>query len=396
MASDEDVRRELERVRTLNKRLKDSSSLALVELDMEGKVAGWNRQAEVVFGWPEAEILGQHFEAIVPPAARPHVGMIFRALASGEVKHSRNLNIRKDGRLITCQWYNAVLRDENDNVYLLYCEVRDVSAEEELRQRQQLLQAISDRSPLGIFAKDPDGRYIYANEEFARTVGRTSASVIGEDDFALFPQKSAVEIRSQDAEVVASDRPMTREYDHSGPSGERTYTTLGFPVRDAAGQLVAVCGIVHDITGIRQSERERAELQQQVIESQRQALAELSTPLIPVAEGVLVMPLVGTIDGARAEMIMSALLSGVAEQRAHAVILDITGVRTIDTQIADALLRAARAVRLLGAEAILTGVGPNVAQTLVDLGVDLRDLVTHGSLRAGVAHALQRGRRSRS
>lgn len=69
-------------------------------------------------------------------------------------------------------------------------------------------------------------------------------------------------------------------------------------------------------------------------------------------------------------------------------------MRTIDTQIADALLRSARAVRLLGAEAIATGVGPSVAQTLVDLGVELRDLVTHGSLRGGVAHALQRGRRA--
>ena len=129
-----------------------------------------------------------------------------------------------------------------------------------------------------------------------------------------------------------------------------------------------------------------------MIDTQRAALAELSTPLLPVADGVLVMPLIGAVDSTRAEMIMEALLAGVSAQRAHTVILDITGVREIDTWVASALLRAAASIKLLGAGTILTGVGPAVAQTLVHLGVDLGDLDTRGSLRAGIAAALRRGR----
>lgn len=389
---DSDLRRELERVRRRNKQLKDSSSLALVELDMTGKIAGWNNQAEHVFGWTEEEALGRHFELIVPEPARPHVDVIFRALASGQVRHSRNLNVRKDGRSITCQWYNAVLRDDDGVVYLVYCEVRDVTEEEELRRRQQLMQVLSDRSPLGIFAKDPDGRYLYANEEFARSVGRSPAEIVGLDDFALFARDIAEDLIRHDHQVIAADATLTREDSGVGPDADRTYWSIKFPLHAADGGLLALCGIVNDITPLRQAERERVDLQQQVIDTQRAALAELSTPLLPVADGVLVMPLIGAVDSTRAEMIMEALLAGVSAQRAHTVILDITGVREIDTWVASALLRAAASIKLLGAGTILTGVGPAVAQTLVHLGVDLGDLDTRGSLRAGIAAALRRGR----
>ena len=382
--------RELARVQRRNKQLKDSSSLALVELDMEGKIAGWNRQAEIVFGWPEAEALGRHFALIVPEPALPHVDAIFQALATGEVRHSRNLNVHKNGQLVVCQWYNAVLRDDDGVVHLIYCEVRDVTEEEELRRRQQLMQALADRSPLAIFAKDPEGRYLYANDEFTRSIGRSPTEVIGHDDLAVFGPEIGAERRQDDAAVLAADSPLTRESRGLGAASEYTYWSLRFPLRDPAGQVTAICGIISDITPLKRAEEERAALQQQMIESQRQALIELSTPLIPVARGVLVMPLIGAIDHVRAQLIMETLLAGVVQQRARAVILDITGVRTIDAHVADALLSMARAVRLLGAKAVLTGISSEVAQTLVRLGLDFGDIVTLGDLRSGIAHALSR------
>jgi rsbT co-antagonist protein RsbR len=391
VSPERDFERELARVQRRNKQLKDSSSLALVEIDMEGKLAAWNRQAEVVFGWPEAEALGRHFALIVPEPARPQVDMIFQALASGEVRHSRNINVRKDGRPIVCQWYNAVLRDDEGVVRLIYCEVRDVTEEEELRRRQQLMQALADHSPLAIFAKDPAGRYLYANEEFTRGLGRPLSEVLGRGDLDLYGPELAEERRRDDAAALAADSPLTREQRGIGADGERSYWSLTFPLRDSSGQITAICGIVNDITSLKRAEVERAALQQQMIDSQRQALVELSTPLIPVADGVLAMPLIGAIDQMRAALIMETLLAGVVQQRARAVIIDITGVRTIDVHVAEALLRSARAVRLLGAETVITGVGPAVAQTLVQLGVDLRDLVTLADLRSGIAHALARG-----
>ncbi len=102
------------------------------------------------------------------------------------------------------------------------------------------------------------------------------------------------------------------------------------------------------------------------------------------------MPLIGAIDSARAQQIMETLLEGVAQHRSDVVILDITGVQVVDTQVANALLQAAQAVKLLGAQVILTGIRPHIAQTLVSLGVDLRGIVTRSTLQTGVAYALER------
>lgn len=128
---------------------------------------------------------------------------------------------------------------------------------------------------------------------------------------------------------------------------------------------------------------QQALIQQQqadLIRIQQTALAELSTPLIPISDSVLVMPLIGAVDSVRAGMVMDALLEGVGMHRANAVIIDITGVQVVDTQVANALIQAAQAVRLLGAQVILTGVRPHVAQTLVSLGVSFGTIQTFGTL----------------
>lgn len=145
-----------------------------------------------------------------------------------------------------------------------------------------------------------------------------------------------------------------------------------------------------DLAALRVAEEEREALQREVIEAQQAALRELSTPLIPVAAGVLVMPLVGAIDSRRAQQIIEGLLAGIAEQKARAAIIDITGVKVVDSQVAGALLQAAQAARLLGTEMILTGISPEVAQTLVQIGADLSGLATRGSLQSGIAYALGR------
>jgi anti-anti-sigma factor len=101
------------------------------------------------------------------------------------------------------------------------------------------------------------------------------------------------------------------------------------------------------------------------------------------------MPLIGTIDSRRAQQVMETLLEGIAQHQADLVILDITGVSVVDTQVAQAFIQAAQAVRLLGAQVMLTGIQPQIAQTLVHLGVDLSNILTRGSLQAGIATALE-------
>lgn len=133
----------------------------------------------------------------------------------------------------------------------------------------------------------------------------------------------------------------------------------------------------------------RRETEEHVLAAQREALRELSTPLIPITDEVVIMPLIGAIDSGRAQLVMETLLDGVAQQQARLVILDITGVPVVDSQVAQALIRAAQAVKLLGARVMLTGIQPQIAQTLVHLGVDLSGIQTQSSLQAGIAAALR-------
>lgn len=126
-----------------------------------------------------------------------------------------------------------------------------------------------------------------------------------------------------------------------------------------------------------------------IVSLQRVALQELSAPLIPVMEDITVMPLIGTIDTERAKLIMENLLDGVIEHRAEVVLMDITGVPIVDTMVAHHIIQAAEAVRLIGSTCILVGIRPEIAQTIVNLGINLSDFPTKSSLRKGFKAALK-------
>ena len=114
----------------------------------------------------------------------------------------------------------------------------------------------------------------------------------------------------------------------------------------------------------------------------------LSSPVVPIFEGIIVLPLVGSIDSARAQRFTESLLAGITAQEAQVAIIDITGVPVVDTSVANYLLRAASAARLLGCQAVLVGIRPEVAQTVVQLGVELTGIATRADLQSGVEYAL--------
>ena len=128
---------------------------------------------------------------------------------------------------------------------------------------------------------------------------------------------------------------------------------------------------------------------ERTVSLQKIALQELSASLIPVFEKISVMPLVGTIDTERAKLIMENLLEGVVKQRAEVVLLDITGVPVVDTMVAHHIIQAADAVRLVGAKCMLVGIRPEIAQTIVTLGINLNDFTTTSTLQRGMQEALR-------
>jgi anti-anti-sigma regulatory factor len=139
------------------------------------------------------------------------------------------------------------------------------------------------------------------------------------------------------------------------------------------------------------SEERMARLQAVVEEKERllETVRELSSPVIQVWENVLVMPLIGAIDSARATRIMEDLLTGITKYQAEIVIIDITGVPVVDTRVANHLIQTIKAASLLGAKCVVVGISSEVAQSLISLGVDLSGVITRSNLQAGVRYAME-------
>ncbi len=129
---------------------------------------------------------------------------------------------------------------------------------------------------------------------------------------------------------------------------------------------------------------------EEVIARQQQELLELSTPVVRLWDNVLALPLIGTLDSARTQIVMQNLLEAIVETRSDIAVIDITGVPTVDTLVAQHLLKTVAAARLMGADCIISGIRPQIAQTIIHLGVNLQDVITKATLADAFAIALQR------
>jgi rsbT co-antagonist protein RsbR len=151
----------------------------------------------------------------------------------------------------------------------------------------------------------------------------------------------------------------------------------------AATELLDSLGM-HTVTAF---QRAREEL----ITRQQEEMLELSTPVVKLWDGILALPMIGTLDSARTQVVMESLLQKIVDTGSEMAIIDITGVPTVDTLVAQHLLKTVTALRLMGAECIISGVRPQIAQTIVHLGVDLQGVITKANLADALALALKRG-----
>jgi len=263
--------------------------------------------------------------------------------------------------------------------------------EQDLRRSLEMYQLVLDTLPMRIFWKDAqDLRYLGCNKPFAHDGGRSAATeLIGYDDYVMGWADQADLYRAADRKVIeARQAQVNYEEPQSREDGTTAWLmTSKLPLVSADGVTFGVIGTYEDITERKRAEEQRLADRERMIEAQQDSLRELSTPLIPLSEHVVAMPLVGTIDTHRASQIMETLLEGLARLQASVAILDISGVRVVDTQVADALLRATRAAKLLGAQVLLTGISPEIAQTVVHLGADMSGILTMATLREGLQYA---------
>lgn len=132
------------------------------------------------------------------------------------------------------------------------------------------------------------------------------------------------------------------------------------------------------------------EEKERTIHAQQDELRETSTPIAEIWDGVLTLPIIGTLDSSRTMLVMESLLNRIASDRASAVVMDVTGVRSIDSQVSHHLIQMVRAIQLMGAEAILTGIRPEIARALTSLNIDFGNVTTRATLSDGLKEAFRR------
>lgn len=195
-----------------------------------------------------------------------------------------------------------------------------------------------------------------------------------DEESALRLALTSGELQHVDVDVRAGDE-------------RRSLETTAVPVAAEGKQVHSILLLLKDITERREAEGQRARIQDELIAMQAAALAERSTPIIPINDDVVVVPLIGSLDAERSNQLMDTVPQAASRYEAKVAIVDITGVSTLDTQAARTLIGVARALRLLGIEPVVTGMRAEVAQTLVQLGVRLDGLTTRSNLKSGIAYA---------
>lgn len=345
----------------------------------------WSR----VLGYSLEELMAEPFLNFVHPDDRAAtIAIGERATTEGlEVFSFKNRYRCRDGSYRTLAWTSA----SSLRRHLLCAVARDTTDSD--REEQRLAHLLnSSRAVLFSLAIGPGGIIgcTFMSENVAAQFGYTASEIVRDGDLwssCIHPDD--VPVLSNRVEELLKTGHQELKYRFRHKDG--TYRWMHEErklVHDARGEPVEIIGAWRDITDSVRDE--------EIIRSQANALTELSTPLIPISDHVVVMPLIGTMDSQRAAQVLETLLEGVSARRASVAILDITGVSVVDTHVANALLQGAKAVRLLGAEVVLTGIRPDVALTLVGLGLDLTGIVTKGTLQAGIVHAMNGDRRSPS
>ncbi|WP_437923927.1 PAS domain-containing protein [Sorangium sp. So ce291] len=351
---------------------------------------------------PSYEPLDRRLIDVIPPPLGPRIAAALdRVFATGEPIVAANVPFTFPGateQTFLTFHYSALRRESGEIFGIVFhgmnvtAQVRSQQEVQSLNSRQRTFLALAENAPDSIVVAER-GQITYANPAFRRMFGYGQEGV-GTPLLELIDDESLARLGAhrQEGASPGAIRALATCRRQDGSTFPGDIST--FPIRDEDGQIDAEGAIIRDLTEQRRVEEERQSLQEDLIAAQQKAIRELSTPLIPLADRLVVMPLVGTIDSVRSEQILETLLRGITAHKAAVAILDTTGVRSMDEQVASSLLSTAGAARLLGTEVILTGISPEVARALVEIGTDLSGITTLGTLEAGVAHAL--GRRARS
>lgn len=386
-ASREEV--EVEQLAARRALLLARAPFALVQYGADLTIEDWNGAAERLFGHARHEALGRRVDELLPASGHPDAWQ--RLLAEDGAAPRVWSHVRKDGGAAYFEWRHERLLDERGAVSGVGVFGQDVTERTEqlrrYRQKELILRTVTRTLPIVIWAIDREGIFTFHEGKGLESAGIEQGEHVGKNVFEIYAGSNGNE---------PLRRALAGEESHSVTATHGLFwENWEIPVRDERGEVYSVVGLSLDVSQAKSTEQElRTKLE--LIERQRQVIRDLSTPIIQVWDGVLTLPMIGVVDSQRTAEVMDALLEAIARTGARYAIIDLTGVDMVDTKTASYLLDLAGAIRLLGAEGIVTGIRSNVAQTIVSLGLDLNNITTLGNLRAALQHCIRQMSKERA
>jgi rsbT co-antagonist protein RsbR len=358
----------------------------MIMLDPQGNVRTWNKGAQMLKGYRPEEIIGKPVSVFYTEEDRAS-GLAQRELNTAAETgrfEFEGWRVGKDGKRF---WANVVLqpvRGPNGEINGYVKIARDMTVKRardlEVRTASLMIDAITDYE---VILLDTEGVIRSWNRGAERLKGYTAEEVIGKHVSIFYTQE---DIRSGLAERELRQATETGRFEAESwrlkKDGKRFLAMVTLmPVRDEAGKQIGFVKVARDLT-------ERVE-RENLLQKQRDEIMELSTPVIQIWERILALPIIGTLDSQRAARLTESLLERISSEEAEFVILDISGVPTIDTQVAQHMLKTVQGARLMGAESIISGVRPETAQAMIHLGIELGSLRSRATLRDALQLALR-------
>jgi rsbT co-antagonist protein RsbR len=368
-------------------------------LDAEARIIDVSDRWLEGLGYTREEVVGRRPAELMPEAARqrmlddilPELGRTGRfddvdlqlVRKSGEVLDmviSAAVELSEDGRLLGV---TGIMRDNTDQK----------RASQALRESEERYRTLIDVVPIGLFVR-VGAAISYINQTGVELLGaKSAAELIGTPALSVVHPDHRAEVVERMKALNRGIRVPGAELRMVGRDGrEFSADIIGIPVT-FHGVPASLVGF-QDLTDRKKGEEavRRAKLQEELLRVKEDTLRAISTPLLPVSERVVVMPLVGVVDEARVQRMLEVLLQGISSHKAAIAVLDVTGTPSIEMGAAEALVRAARAARLLGAEVVLSGISPQMAQAMAEGGVETGGIMVKGTLKDSIAYALASGK----
>ncbi len=374
-------------------------TMPIIEFKPDGTIVRANDLFLAATGYTLKEIQGQHHRIFMKAeeVAKQQYKDFWSALASGISQSGQFERVAKGGSTIWLEASYTPVKDASGKTVSVIKFAQNITqARKAALADAAKLEAI--KRSMGVIEFQPDGTIISANPAFLKLMGYTEGELAGQHHRVFVtPQERVSADYASFWQELASGKVKSGQFHRLAKGGKSIWLEANYnPVFDLEGRVERVVKFAIDITDKVESARATEIALKQVREAElireelNLALEEMSTPVMPIWDGILLLPLIGVVDSARTDQVVNKTLERINETRSKVFLLDISGVPAMDTAVANQLLKISKATQLMGCETVISGLSPAIARTMVELGVEVGEVRTTATLQQAFAIALRK------